>query len=87
MSYTCTFLYVENGTSWVADGLAKEQLGVGAECLLYFFLAYFKQLTLPQIDQMYLTAQPGYLQALHGGALDDMGRDGLRAEKIRAILA
>lgn len=39
MSYTCTFLYVENGTSWVADGLAKEQLGVGAECLLYFFLA------------------------------------------------
>lgn len=50
-------------------------------------LGYFNQLTQEQIDQMFLTAQPGYLQVLHGSALDDVGRDSFRAEKIRGILS
>ena len=66
---------------------SREALELISLVRLGYSMGYFKQLTLPQIDQMYLTAQPGYLQALHGGALDDVGRDGLRAEKIRAILA
>lgn len=66
---------------------SREALELISLVRLGYSLGYFKQLTLPQIDQMYLTAQPGYLQALHGSALDDVGRDGLRAEKIRAILA
>lgn len=66
---------------------SREALELISLVRLGYSLGYFKQLTLPQIDQMYLTAQPGYLQALHGGALDDVGRDGLRAEKIRNILA
>lgn len=50
-------------------------------------LGYFNQLTLTQIDQMFLTAQPGYLQVLRGGMMDETARDCYRAEKIREILA
>lgn len=50
-------------------------------------LGYFNQLNLTQIDQMFLTAQPGYLQVIRGGVMDDTARDSYRAEKIREILA
>lgn len=66
---------------------SREALELISLVRLGYSLGYFKQLTLPQIDQLFLTAQPGYLQVLYGGALDDTGRDTFRAEKIREILA
>ena len=66
---------------------SKEALELISLVRLGHGLGYFNQLTLTQIDQMFLTAQPGYLQALHGGAMDDTARDCYRAEQIRAILA
>lgn len=66
---------------------SREALELISLVRLGYSLGYFSQLDLTQIDQMYLTAQPGYLQVLHGGAMADGERDVLRAEKIRAILA
>lgn len=66
---------------------SREALELISLVRLGYSLGYFKQLTLPQIDQLFLTAQPGYLQVLYGSALDDTGRDTFRAEKIREILA
>ena len=66
---------------------SREALELISLVRLGYSLGYFNQLTLAQIDQMYLNAQPGYLQVLHGGAMDDGERDVFRAEKIRSILA
>lgn len=66
---------------------SREALELISLVRLGYSLGYFKQLTLPQIDQLFLTAQPGYLQVLYGGAMDETGRDSFRAEKIREILA
>ena len=66
---------------------SREALELISLVRLGYNLGYFNQLTLAQIDQMYLTAQPGYLQVLHGNAMNDGERDSFRAEKIRSILA
>lgn len=66
---------------------SREALELISLVRLGYNLGYFNQLTLAQIDQMYLTAQPGYLQVLHGKAMNDGERDSFRAEKIRSILA
>ena len=42
MGDPCKFLYVEHGTAGIGDGLAKQCLGVGTECLLDLFLAGFR---------------------------------------------
>lgn len=66
---------------------SREALELISLVRLGYSLGYFNQLDLAQIDQMYMTAQPGYLQVLHGGAMDDAARDTFRAEKLRSILA
>lgn len=66
---------------------SREALELISLVRLGYSLGYFSQLDLAQIDQMYMTAQPGYLQVLHGGAMDDVARDTFRAEKLRSILA
>ncbi len=66
---------------------SREALELISLVRLGYSLGYFSQLELSQIDQMYLTAQPGYLQVLHGGAMDDASRDVFRAEKLREVLA
>ena len=50
---------------------SREALELISLVRLGYNLGYFNQLTLAQIDQMYLTAQPGYLQVLHGKAMND----------------
>lgn len=66
---------------------SREALELISLVRLGYSLGYFNHLNLSQIDQMYLTAQPGYLQVLHGGDMDEMGRDVYRADQIRACLA
>ena len=41
VGYPREFLYVEDGTAGVGDGLAKQGLGIGTECLLNLFLTGF----------------------------------------------
>ena len=66
---------------------SKEALELISLVRLGYNLGYFNDLTLQQIDRIFLTAQPGYLQVLNGGHLDAGPRDTYRAEKIREILA
>lgn len=66
---------------------SREALELISLVRLGYSLDYLRQLELSQIDQMYLTAQPGYLQVLHGGVLNETDRDVFRAEKLRKILA
>ena len=50
---------------------------------LGYHLGYFTQLKSTQIDQLYLVAQPGYLQVQYGNDMDETARDVYRAEKLR----
>ena len=50
---------------------------------LGYHLGYFTQLKSAQVDQLYLMAQPGYLQVQYGNDMDETARDVYRAEKLR----
>ena len=49
-------------------------------------MGYLNQLTLGQIDTLFLISQPAYLQVLMGQVLTDQQRDYYRAERIGKLL-
>ena len=65
---------------------SREALELISLVRLGYHLGYFTQLESAQVDQLYLMAQPGYLQVLYGHDMDEAARDVYRAEKLRATI-
>ena len=65
---------------------SREALELISLVRLGYHLGYFTQLSSEQVDQLYLMAQPGYLQVLYGKDLEETGRDTYRAEKLRETI-
>lgn len=93
------FLKEQNGLRlsdkiWRAYGIlsnarymsSREALELISLVRLGQYLGYFTQLTNNQVDQLYLMAQPGYLQVLYGHNMDEVARDTYRAQCLRETL-
>lgn len=65
---------------------SREALELISLVRLGYHLGYFPELHAEQIDQLYLMAQPGYLQVLYGKDLEETGRDAYRAEVLRKTI-
>ncbi len=65
---------------------SRETLELISLVRLGFHLGYFTQLNGAQVDQLYLMAQPGYLQVVYGHDMDETARDTYRSEKIRETI-
>lgn len=65
---------------------SREALELISLVRLGYYLGYFTQLNSAQVDQLYLMAQPGYLQVLYGKDLEETGRDAYRAEVLRKTI-
>ncbi len=66
---------------------SREALRLISLIRLGYSMGYLEQLTFGEINDLYLLAQPGYLQELKGEMMDDRQRDAYRAEMIRQKLS
>lgn len=66
---------------------SQETLRLISLIRLGYSMGYLEQLAFGQINDLYLLAQPGYLQELSGNELDPHGRDAYRAQKIKEKLS
>lgn len=65
---------------------SREALELISLVRLGYYLGYFTQLESKQVNQLYLMAQPGYLQVLYGHDMDEVARDTYRAEQLRTTV-
>ena len=66
---------------------SQETLRLISLVRLGYSMGYLEQLTFGQINDLYLLAQPGYLQEMKGEDMDAHQRDGYRAQKIQEKLS
>lgn len=66
---------------------SQETLRLISLIRLGYSMGYLEQLTFGQINDLYLLAQPGYLQEIRGEDMDAAQRDAYRAVKIKEKLA
>ena len=65
---------------------SREALELISLVRLGYHLGYFTDLESKQVDQLYLMAQPGYLQVVYGHDMDEVARDSYRAAKLRTAI-
>ena len=66
---------------------SQETLRLISLIRLGYSMGYLEQLTFGQINDLYLLAQPGYLQEIKGSDLDAHQRDAYRAQKVKEKLS